>query len=323
MYGNYRIKRGEYLFTLLNFVKKPFTVADGGTITWFGDPYSAQINLDATYEEITPVYNLIRDEIQLTAGDKNSESDAQKATRAIVTMHLKGELMKPTITFDLDFPNATGQLKTLVDNKLRLLRQDQNELDRQVFGLIVVGSFLPSNSNQFLQSTDYLASGLNTVTQVLSNQFSNYLSGLATEWFGGKVSSIDFNIAYNEYQNSIVSEPGTINNQIGRELQVRLSSGLANDRIKIQFGSQFGVGSQNLAQGSVPQDGFLGEDVTVEIQLTENRQWSLKIYQRTEPDVVVGQRRARYGLGVSFRKEFDSFDELISGASGWFKKSRS
>jgi hypothetical protein len=117
----------------------------------------------------------------------------------------------------------------------------------------------------------------------------------------------------------VVSEPGTVNNQIGRELQVRLSSGLVNDRIKIQFGSQFGVGSQNLAQGAVPQDGFLGEDVTVEIQLTENRQWSLKIYQRTEPDVVVGQRRARYGLGFSFRKEFDSFDELMGGISGWFK----
>jgi hypothetical protein len=297
MYGTYQIKHGEYLFTMLNFVKKPFTVADGGTINWSGDPYSAVINLNATYEETTPIYNLIRDDIQLTG---NNGDDAQKGTKAIVTMHMKGDLLKPIITFDLDFPNVTGQTKTLVDNKLRLLRQDPNELNRQVFGLVVVGAFLPSNSNQFLQSSDYLASGLNTLTQVLSNQFSNYLTGLVSEAFGGKISSIDVNIVFNEYQNSILNGP----DYTGRELQLRLSSGLANDRIKVQVGSQFNVGNQPTAS-LVPQDGFLGEDVTVEIMITPNRQWLVKVYQRLEPDVVAGPKRLKYGVGLSFRKEFD------------------
>ena len=66
MYGQYTIRRGEYLFTLLNWVNKPFTVADGGTINWYGDPYAAQISLDATYTENTSLYNLIRDELVAT-----------------------------------------------------------------------------------------------------------------------------------------------------------------------------------------------------------------------------------------------------------------
>lgn len=311
MYGSYQIRRGEYLFTLLNWVNKPFNVLNGGTINWYGDPYGAQINLDATYEENTSLYNLLRDVIELIP---NAANEASKATRVVVTMHLKGDLMKPTISFDLDFPNISSQLRSLVENKVRLLRQDQNELNRQVFGLVVVGSFLPSNAGGFIQNSDYLASAFNTLTQVLSNQLSNYLSELAIEWFGGAVSSIEFDIAYNEYQNAL-TDPGQTT-QVGRELQLRLTSGFANDRVTVQFGSQFGLGQP----GTAVQEGFLGEDVTVEIQLTENRQWRLKVYQRTEPDIAGGQRRARYGFGISFRKDYDSFSDMIAGATNWFKK---
>ena len=316
MYGNYVIRTGEYLFTLLNWVNKPFTVSNGGTVVWSGDPYSAQINLDATYVENTSLYNFVRDEVELLRSTQPElANDASKATQVIVTMHLKGDLMKPNISFDLEFPNLPLQLRTIADNKLRLLRQDQNELNRQVFGLVVVGSFLPSSSADFI----YLTSAFNTLTQVLSNQFSNYLSGFASEWFGGKISSIDFDVAYNEYQNSL-REPGQPNaNQTGRELQLRLTSGLFDDRVTVQFGSQFGLGSP----GTTTNDGFLGEDAVVEIQLTENRRWRLKVYQRTEPDIGSSQLRSRYGFGVSFRREYDSLDELMSGLGKVFKKKTS
>lgn len=307
MYGNYAIRRGEYTFTLLNWVNKPFTVLDGGTITWFGDPLKAQIDLDASYNENTPIYNLIQGEIEgIFEGNEVLKAESQKPTIVNLLMHLKGDLFKPNISFDLNFPNITSELKSLVDNKIRVLRQDQNELNRQVFGLVVVGSFLPSGSGQFFQSSDYLASAFNTLTQVLTNQFSNYLSTLAAEWFGGAVSSIDFDIAYNDYRDAI-NNPGGVN-PIGRELQVRMSSGFANDRITIHFGSQFGLSKAGVST----RDGFLGEDVTVEIQLTENRHWKLKIYQRTEPDIAGGQRRSRYGAGITFNKDFDSFRELFT-----------
>ncbi|TNE58252.1 MAG: hypothetical protein EP344_10215 [Bacteroidetes bacterium] len=312
MYGSYQIRRGDYLFTLLNWVNKPFTVKDGGTINWYGDPYGAQINLDATYAENTSLYNLIRDELVAT---NNLTAEATKSTLAIVTMHLTGDLFKPNIGFDLSFPNVSSQLKNVVNSKLSLMRQDQNELTRQVFGLVVVGSFLPPSGATTIQSGDYIASAFNTLTQVLSNQFSNYLTALAYEWFGGAVSSIDFDIAYNEYRNQ--TDPSQANlAQIGRELQVRLTSGFANDRITVQVGSQFGLGQP----GTSTADGFLGEDVTIEIQMTENRQWRLKVYQRTEPDIAGGSRRSRYGFGISFRKEYENFGALMDGLTGWFKK---
>ncbi|MDX1913554.1 MAG: translocation/assembly module TamB domain-containing protein, partial [Saprospiraceae bacterium] len=302
MYGGYQIERGEYLFTLLNFVNKPFVVTKGGTINWFGDPYGARINLDATYEVNTPVYNFVREELELLRSVRPRLLDeAAKATRVTVLMNLSGDLLKPNISFGLQFPNITSELKSVTDTRLRLLRQDQAELSRQVFGLVVIGSFLPPNT-AFIQSSDYVATAFNTLTQMISNQFSNYLAGLASEWFGGAVSSIDFDIVYSDYQNEVLSDPNRIG---GREVNVRMSSGFNNDRITVQGGAQFGIGGG----GVTTTDGFLGEDVTLQISLTENRQWRLKVYQRLEPDIS-GQRALRFGLGLSFQKEYNTFEDM-------------
>lgn len=303
MYGGYQIVRGEYLFTLLNFVNKPFVVTNGGTINWYGDPYGAQINLDATYEVNTSVYNFVKEELELLRSVRPRLLDeAAKATKVIVNMHLAGDLMKPSITFGLNFPNITSELKSVTDTKLRLVRQDQAEMARQVFGLIVIGSFLPPSSAGFIQSSDYVATAFNTLTQMISNQFANYLAGLASEWFGGAVSSLDFDIIYSDYQNDVLADPNRLG---GREVNVRLSSGFINDRVTVQLGSQFGIGGPGIAAS----DGFLGEDVTVQIALTENRQWRLKVYQRTEPDVS-GQRSLRFGLGINFQKDYDTFEDM-------------
>lgn len=303
MYGRYTVEEGSYLFTLLNVVNKPFKMVKGGTIDWYGDPYNAKINLDATYEVNTAPYNFVQDEVELLSSVKN---EASIATNVVVNMHLSGDLMKPDITFDMDFPNVTSQLKSLTDNRLRILKQDQSEMSRQVFGLVVIGSFLPPNTG-FIQAGNYASSLYNTVTQMIANQFSNYLAGVASEWFKGNISSLDLDIAYNDYQNAV--NPG---NQAatagGREVQFRLKSGFKDDRITVQVGSQFGVGRSNLPVAN----GFLGEDVTVEIRITEDNHWRFKIYQRLEPDIS-GQRRDRYGIGLSFQKEYDSFSSMLQG----------
>jgi hypothetical protein len=307
MYGGYQIVRGEYLFTLLNFVNKPFVVTRGGTINWYGDPYGAQINLDATYELNTSVFNFVKEELELLRSVRPRLLDeAGKATRVTVLMHLAGDLLQPNISFGLQFPYITSELKSLTDNKLRQLRQDQAELSRQVFGLVVIGSFLPPSGAgaSFIQSSDYVATAFNTLTQMISTQFSTYLAGLATEWFGGAVSNIDFDIIYSDYQNAdlLSTDPTRLG---GREVNVRFSSGFVNDRVTVELGSQFGISRTGLST----YDGFLGEDVTVQIALTENRQWRMKVYQRTEPDVS-GQRALRFGLGLSFQKDYDTFEDM-------------
>lgn len=308
MYGRYEITEGEYLFTLLNVFNKPFKVAQGGTINWYGDPYKAQVNLNATYDEVTSIATLLQNELQL---NQNLLSQAQTPTAVNLIMNLSGDLFKPDISFDFAFPNLTGELKSLADNKLRVLRQDPNELNRQAFGLIVVGSFLPDNTSSLLQNSDYFSTAFNSVTQVLTGQLSNYLSSLAYDWLGGRVSSINFNIAYNDIRNVLADQTN-----VGREVQVQLSSSFIDNRLKVQVGSQIGV----LNAAGVSQDGFIGGDVLVEMQITKNRQWKVKFYNRTEPDILSGTLNNRLGAGLSFHKDYESFDQMLKGVSDYFKR---
>ena len=40
-------------------------------------------------------------------------------------MSLQGALFKPNITFDLEFPNVDNSVKSYVENKLKLIRDDE------------------------------------------------------------------------------------------------------------------------------------------------------------------------------------------------------
>jgi len=311
MYGSYTIRNGEYLFTLLNIANKPFTVLNGGTISWFGDPYGAQINITATYSETAPLYDLIRDELAIVGSNPALIAEANKSTRVSVNMLLTGDLFKPSIAFSLAFPNVTAQLKNFADNKLRLLAQDPNEINRQVFGLILFGSFLPPDQFTPKSAGEYVS----TLTQFVSSQLSRYLTGIVSEYFGGSVSSLDLDITYKDNAVDFTSANAITS---GRDLQLRMRGGFAEDRITIQIGSQFGIARP----GVNVQDGFIGEDIVIEIQPIKDKQWRFKVYQRSEPDLAGGGFRNRFGVGLSFSRDFDSFGDLRSGISKWISSVR-
>lgn len=311
MFGNYEIEQGEYLFTLLNLVNKPFTVNRGGTIRWFGDPFGAEINLVAEYKGLTAsISNLIKEYVQLLPAEIKRE--AAKPTEVDLTMRLSGELLKPDIRFDIDFPQLTGDLKNYAQSKLRLIKQDQNELNRQVFGLIVVGQFLPSSTQISGREV-----GINTVTELLSNQLSLYLTDLLTEVVNDVkfISGVDFDIAYSYYESPdlLSGEDGL--NYTGTELQFRLKNYLFNDRLTINFGGNFNIDDNSGLGTTVNAGTFTAGDIIFEYAISEDRRLKLKAYASQEV-VIGGGTKRQYGAGISFRHEFDNFKEFLNG----FKK---
>lgn len=306
MYGDYEIEQGEYLFTLLNLVNKPFTVQRGGTIRWTGDPLNAQLNLIAEYKGLsTSVSNFIQEYLSLANAE--TQSAASQPTDVELTMRLQGELTQPIINFNLAFPEVQGSLKTYTDSKLRTLIQDQNELNRQVFGLIVVGQFLPSNFT--LQGSELT---INTVSELVANQlsilFTEFFSELVTDV--NFISGIDFDISYNRYENQINLNSGADNQfYYGNEFQLRLKNYLFNDKLSISLGGNVASGttSGNVGDNST----FFGNDFVLEYVLTKDRSLKWRVYQKLEPSLA-GGRRLQIGTGVSYRKEFDSFQEFIS-----------
>ena len=234
------------------------------------------------------------------------QSEAGDPTDVNLSMELEGELLRPVINFGLDFPQLSGQLQTYTDSKMRLLRQDPNELNRQVFGLIVMGQFLPSDFDFQNSGSDII---YNTLSEFVSNQLSLLITELFTEFIGdGAVfSGIDFDIAYNPSQK--VNIQGQ-NISAGEALEVRLKQDFFNDRLSIVVGGNIDLGG-SIQQASTGASGsFVGNDVVIEYDVSKDRSLKLKIYQRLRPDIG-GGRRLQVGTGISFRKEFNSFKEFL------------
>ncbi|MEZ4992712.1 MAG: translocation/assembly module TamB domain-containing protein [Saprospiraceae bacterium] len=301
MYGDYVIEKGNYLFTLYNVVNKDFRIRQGGIIRWNGDPFEAQISLAAEYQDLkTPVANFIQE--YLLNASSAVKQDASNSTDVNLILKLQGDLLHPVIDFDIIFPDLKGELETYAENKLRLLRQDQNELNRQVFGLIVVGQFLPSDLS--FRGTDII---YNTVSEFISNQLSLLLTELFSEVIGeGKVlSGIDFDIAYNQYRSI------DLNDQIssGEAFELSVTQNFFDDRLSIQVGGNVNI--DNALQATPESSGtFVGNDLVIEYILNPKlNTLKLRIYQRLQPDIGGGQR-LQIGGGLSYRKEFNSFREF-------------
>ncbi len=311
MYGNYAVEEGQYLFTWYNLVNKPFAVRQGGTINWTGDPYNAQIDLVAEYSGLsTSLYNFLIEYLN----DDNLKAEARNSTNVDLTMLLTGPLQHPDIQFDIDFPNLTGEMKNYTESKMRIIRGDQNELNRQVFGLLVVGSFLPSSETALAGSEGLI--GINTLSEMVSSQLSIYLTELLSEVFTdvGFISGVDFNINYNRYQADELNLEG--DRVTGNQLELDFKYKFWDDRLALNLG-----GDIDWAGGQVASENgaFLAGEFVVEYALSKDRRFKVRFYQRTDESLATG-RRNKTGLGLSFRREFESFSEFFKGMKKSAKK---
>lgn len=293
MFGNYEVERGEYLFTLLGVVNKPFVIRQGGTIRWNGDPLSADIDLDADYKGLTSsLINLLPEYENVI---DNTELRTQSAVD--LSMHLYGKLFKPEISFNLEVPNLTGNLRNIVDNKLNLLKSDQNALNQQVLGLMVWGSFLPPN--QLVASSGVIGSTINNLSQFVSNQLSILVENALKELVANNdvISGFDFDVNYYNNNNAI-----DINNlSVFDEVNINLGPRFFEDRLSVGVGANF--------VNSAIFDRLITPHFEVEYALTKDRRLKIRAYAKKD-DINQGQLKDRIGGGLSWRKEFDSIEEF-------------
>ena len=307
MDGEYVIKRGQYLFTLGGLlVNKQFDVEEGGTIRWFGDPFGADINIIANYSDLNaPVNNLVLEYLNLMSDPVKRE--AGQATKINLTMLLRGQLLKPNINFAIDFPELSGELKTYVQSKLRVLESNQNELNRQVFGLMVTGQFLPG---EFQLDAGGIAS--TTVSEFLTNQITLYIKDLLADLISNSefISFIDFDFAYNTFQNVNLSSVGEeAFGSTSSTVQVNLKPFFLKDRLSIDADAQWSL-EDDATNPQVRAGDLNALDFTVEYAISKDNKLRMKVYGGYERTITDEKRR--YGVGLRYRREFNSLKNMFS-----------
>ena len=161
MFGDYLISEGKFEFTAKDYINKVFDITQGGSIRWTGDPSAATINLAAKYgvrTSLSPLYT--------AAGLAPDDSRVQ----AEAVMNLSGNLLKPDISFGLNFPT-----NSYVKDQLQGYLSDVNNVNQQALSLIVRRSFAPGNGSATLTNqinTTVISAG----TEIAFNQLNNILS---------------------------------------------------------------------------------------------------------------------------------------------------
>ncbi|MEP0714101.1 MAG: translocation/assembly module TamB domain-containing protein, partial [Algoriphagus sp.] len=165
--GTYEITEGMYNFSLYNVLKKQFSIKPGGRISWYGDPYQGIMDISAEYTESVSLQPLLAN---ITTTD-NQSSTSSRRYPVKVLLNLDGELLSPAISFGFDFSEfpSSGEIQTTISSFQTKIAADEQEMNRQVFSVIMTRSFSPEG--QF--------SGVSTISsslgQLLSSQLNSFL----------------------------------------------------------------------------------------------------------------------------------------------------
>lgn len=293
--GTYTVEQGSYNLSYAT-VKRKFLFKRGSTITWTGDPTSADINLTAIYVANVPPIDLVSQQL---GGDQTTTTMYKQKLPFNVNLNLKNQLLKPDISFDIVLPDSSYTVSPdviqTVNTRLSQIRQDPNEMNKQVLGVLVLGHFIGDNPLQSQGGNTGINGAIrNSVSSLLSDQ----LNRLAGNLIGGIQLSFDLTSG---------ADYSTGTQQNRTDLNVGLSKQFLNDRITVTVGNNFNLEGQN-QPGQKTTD--LAGNVQVNYKITQDGRYMVRVYRRDEFIVIEGQV-VETGVGFTITYEYNHFKELF------------
>lgn len=293
--GTYTVESGSYNLAYAT-VKRTFNFKKGSVITWTGDPTSANIDLTAIYVANVPPIDLVQQQL---GGDVVNNTMYKQKLPFNVDLNLKNQLMKPDISFDIVLPDSSYTVSpdvvTTVNDRLAQVRQDPNEMNKQVLGVLVLGHFIGDNP---LQSQGG-STGINgAIRSSVSSLLSDQLNKLAGNLIGGVQLSFDLTSGA-DYSTGV--------QQNRTDLNVGLSKQFLNDRVTVTVGNNFNLEGQN-QPGQKTTD--IAGNISVNYKLTQDGRYIIRAYRRDEFIVVEGQV-VETGVGFSLTYEYNHLKELL------------
>lgn len=272
MYGGVNIISGNYNFSLQQIIHKDFKIREGSTIDFHGDPFNANMNINA-------IYNLTAN---LSDLDQALISESPRANVPVnCVLKLDGMLRNPTITFDLELPGSNEEL----ERQVKSLVDTEDMMTRQIVYLLVLNKFYTPDYSNGYRSNDFNA----VASSAISSQLSSLLNSITDK------VQIGTNIR--------AGQDGFNDNT---EVEMLLSSQLLDNRLLIN--GNFGYKNSYLtAQRNV----FVGE-FDLEYKLTKSGEIRLKAYNHANDMYqYLKQSLTTQGVGIMFKKDFTRLSEIF------------
>ncbi|MCV9386781.1 translocation/assembly module TamB domain-containing protein [Reichenbachiella ulvae] len=300
MFGDYQIDNGGYNFTLYNIINKEFDIQKGSSISWYGNPYEAQLNITANYRQITSMEPIIKDFFNDPEVSDNAE--ARRKYPSIVKLSLTGDLLSPKIKFGIDikdYPqnaiiNGTS-LDAIINAFMVKLASNEQEMNRQVFSLLILRKFSPENSFE-------------VNSQSIGSSLSEFVSNQLSYW----ATQVDENL-------EIDVDLAGLSDDAYNTFQLRLSYTFLDGRLRVTRGG----GLPNENQGN-EMTSIIG-DWTVEYLLTKDGRLRAKMYSRSDLNDIAsasGQSGIETGFSLQYVRSFDEFSQILSDSRDKNRKKR-
>lgn len=295
--GRYELSEGSYE---MNFsaIKRKFDIKKGSYLLWTGEPTTADINITAVYKTEAAPIDLVNDQLgSVTAEVRNTYK--QKIPFE-TELKMKGELMKPSITFDIILPEGNNSVSTEIINatqaKLAQLRQQPDELNKQVFALLLLNRFI--GENPFASEA-----GGTSVSSLARESASKILSQQLNNLAGDLIKGVDINFDLSSSQDYTTGQL-----QSKTDLGVGISKKLLNDRLKVTVGSSFGIeGPQQINQNA----NNIAGNVSVDYLLSKDGRYKLRVYRVNKYQVALQGEVVETGIAFVITLDYNTFKELF------------
>jgi len=296
--GNYTLEEGSYQI-FFNFLQRKFDIVKGSTITWTGEPTTAQLNVNAVYIANTAPVDLVQQQIAAPSGTIN-KTYLQKLPFE-VRLSLTGEMLKPVIDFDIALPPdksypVSNDIVTTVQTRLEQLRQDEGEINKQVFSLLLLGRFVGENPFKS-QGASFSAESYarQSVSKLLGEQLNQLAAGL--------IQGVDINfdvVSTDDYTT------GSLKNRT--DLNVGLSKSLLSDRLKVTVGNNFQLQGPQTAR---PANNGVAGNVAVDYQLSRDGRYMLRFFRRNQYEGILDGYIVETGMSFVLSGDYNRIMQLL------------
>ncbi len=293
--GRYDVVEGMYQLTFYDFIRRRFEIRTGSSLLWTGNPMKAQMDVAAVYNTRAPIRDLI--EPRISAGQEIEPRTLNQILPFNVIMQMKGDLEQPEISFQLDMPvEHRNALNGLVYSKIQEINQNESDLNKQVFSLLMFNKFISDDLLALFGTTSGTTAAARTSASRLMTQQLNRLSDRY-------IRNVDLTLEIESYQDYASSD------LTGRtELQIELTKDFFDEKVFVTVGGNIEI-EDHEARRTNP--GNLAGDVSVEYLLLEDGSLRLKGYRKDEhADVFEGQI-TETGLSLIFRRNFNNLNDLF------------
>jgi hypothetical protein len=299
--GAYNLSQGSYVMNY-QFIRRKFELQEGSTLVFTGDPMNAEADITAIYAIEAAPYDLIGNEVS-----DNNALDLRLYKQKVpfeVLLKIRGRISAPQLSFDVRMKEGVAGISynfsNTIDNKLAQLRGDVAGMNKQVFGLLVMGRFIGEQSTDFFGALAGGGNGLQA-DDLVRESVSRFLSDAVNQLASNLIKGVDVDVNFATAENYGDASQRT-------DLNLALSKRFMNDRLTVTVGKSFTVeGNDPVAKNG----GQSLPDITTTYKLSKDGRFMLKAYQRNQYEAVLDGYFVETGIAFTLSMDYNRFVELL------------